>query len=106
MSFYCCLCGLNHQVNGLVAELINVPNTAHCTALEVTAGGKMFNVVVDNESTGKLLLSNGKLKRRVTIIPLNKIARRTLSKEVVAAAEKEVERPCLTVNLIIEGWQG
>ena len=26
------------KVNGLVAELINVPNASHCTALEVTAG--------------------------------------------------------------------
>jgi len=32
-------------------------------------------VVVDNEQTGKLLLQKGRLKRRVTIIPLNKIAR-------------------------------
>lgn len=31
-------------------------------------------VVVDNEQTGKLLLQKGQLKRRVTIIPLNKIS--------------------------------
>lgn len=33
----------------------------------------MFNVVVDTENTGKQLLQNGELRRRVTIIPLNKI---------------------------------
>ena len=32
-------------------------------------------MVVDNEQTGKLLLQKGGLKRRVTIIPLNKISR-------------------------------
>lgn len=30
--------------------------------------------MVDNEQTGKLLLQKGQLKRRVTIIPLNKIS--------------------------------
>lgn len=33
----------------------------------------MYNVVVDSEETGKQLLQNGALRRRVTIIPLNKI---------------------------------
>eukprot|EP00329_Picozoa_sp_Boothbay-MS584-11_P002206 22131_6 len=36
-------------------------------------GGALYSVVVDSEQTGKLLLKSGKLKRRVTIIPLNKI---------------------------------
>jgi structural maintenance of chromosome 2 len=39
----------------------------------VAAGGKLYNIVVDSESTGKMLLQNGELRRRVTIIPLNKI---------------------------------
>ena len=43
------------------------------TALEVAAGGKLYNVVVENEIVGKDLLQNGRLKKRVTIIPLNKI---------------------------------
>jgi structural maintenance of chromosome 2 len=34
---------------------------------------QLFNIVVDNEVTGKLLLDKGKLQRRVTFIPLNKI---------------------------------
>lgn len=43
------------------------------TALEITAGAKLYNVVVENEKVGSELLKNGKLKKRVTIIPLNKI---------------------------------
>eukprot|EP01052_Picozoa_sp_SAG31_P031724 SAG31_NODE_3394_length_4324_cov_3.093964_2_plen_535_part_00 len=60
-------------MKGLVAELLELkdPNTA--TALEVVAGGGLYSVVVDSDQTGKLLLKNGKLKKRVTIIPLNKI---------------------------------
>lgn len=61
------------KVKGLVARLINVKNPDHATALEVVAGGKLFQVVVDEAITGKALLSRGKLKRRVTIIPLDKI---------------------------------
>ena len=74
----------------MVADLIQVRDLNTCTALEVTAGGKLFNVVVEDEVTGKQLLEKGKLKRRVTIIPLNKISTRTLEKHVVQAAEKEV----------------
>lgn len=33
----------------------------------------MFNIVVDTEDTGKQLLQKGGLRKRVTIIPLNKI---------------------------------
>lgn len=61
------------KVKGLVANLINVSNPEHSTALEVVAGGKLFQVVVDEAITGKALLDRGQLERRVTIIPLDKI---------------------------------
>jgi len=51
---------------------------------------QLYNVVVDTEVTGKKLISNGKLKRRYTFIPLNKIASRTLSNDVVKRAESLV----------------
>ena len=51
---------------------------------------QLYNVVVDTEVTGKKLISNGKLKRRYTFIPLNKIASRTLSNDVVKRAENLV----------------
>ena len=35
---------------------------------------QLYNVVVDTELTGKKLLQSGELKRRCTIIPLNKIS--------------------------------
>lgn len=42
----------------------------------------MFNVVVDTENTGKELLQKGDLRRRVTIIPLNKIQPNTVPDRV------------------------
>uniref|UniRef100_A0A8L0DSY4 Structural maintenance of chromosomes protein n=1 Tax=Oncorhynchus mykiss TaxID=8022 RepID=A0A8L0DSY4_ONCMY len=71
------------RVKGLLANLITVSDVCYSTGLEVVAGGKLYNVVVDTEVTGKKLLEKGELKRRYTIIPLNKISARTLNDSVV-----------------------
>ena len=42
---------------------------------------------MDNETTGKQLLEKGELKRRATIVPLNKISARSLSNDVVQKAK-------------------
>lgn len=73
-----------------MAELVTVKDPKYTTALEVTAGGRLYNVVVDTEVTGKLLLEKGKLKKRVTIIPLNKITSRPISQKVLHHAEQIV----------------
>ncbi|XP_071732712.1 structural maintenance of chromosomes protein 2-1-like [Rutidosis leptorrhynchoides] len=61
------------KVKGVVAKLIKVKDSSTMTALEVCAGGKLYNIVLETENTGKQLLENGDLRRRVTFIPLNKI---------------------------------
>ena len=78
------------KVKGLVAQLftLNKNHTNAGTALEICAGGRLYNVVVDTEVTGTELLQNGKLKKRVTIIPLNKIAAFKASAEKIGAAQK------------------
>lgn len=80
------------KVKGLVARLVKVTNSLNATALEVAAGGKLYQVVVDTEQTGKLLLQKGGLKSRVTILPLTGInskctdvAKITLAKELAAS---------------------
>jgi structural maintenance of chromosome 2 len=78
------------KVKGLVAQLFTLDKN-HLragTALEVCAGGRLYNVVVDSSSTGSQLIQNGKLKKRVTIIPLDKIAAFRASAEKVGAAHK------------------
>ncbi|KAJ2230386.1 Structural maintenance of chromosomes protein 2 [Coemansia sp. RSA 1722] len=77
------------KVKGLVATLINIEdrNKFAAVALEITAGGRIYNVIVDDDDTGSLLIKNGKLKRRVTIIPLNKIAAHHLDSGVVNFAK-------------------
>ncbi|TEY64460.1 hypothetical protein BOTCAL_0147g00010 [Botryotinia calthae] len=77
------------KVKGLVAQLFTIDknHTAAGTALEICAGGRLYNVVVDTEVTGTQLLQNGKLRKRVTIIPLNKIAAFRASAEKIGAAQ-------------------
>ncbi|CDO76576.1 hypothetical protein BN946_scf184950.g2 [Trametes cinnabarina] len=63
------------KVKGLVASLVALDKVNYnaSTALEITAGGRLYNVVVESDEVGKQLLQNGRLKRRVTLIPLNRI---------------------------------
>ncbi|KAI4225057.1 MAG: hypothetical protein LQ349_007124 [Xanthoria aureola] len=77
------------KVKGLVAQLFTLDKdkTQAGTALEICAGGRLYNVVVDSAETGTQLLQNGKLKKRVTIIPLNKIAAFKASAEKLGAAQ-------------------
>ncbi|KAL4743850.1 RecF/RecN/SMC [Aspergillus similis] len=77
------------KVKGLVAQLFTVDKEKlqAATALEICAGGRLYNVVVDSSDTGTQLLQKGKLRKRVTIIPLNKISAFRASVEKIGAAQ-------------------
>ncbi|SZF02114.1 unnamed protein product [Blumeria hordei] len=77
------------KVKGLVAQLFTLEKERSdtATALEVCAGGRLYNVVVDNEMTATQLLQSGNLRKRVTIIPLNKIAAFRAASEKIGAAQ-------------------
>ncbi|KAK3089416.1 hypothetical protein FSP39_003470 [Pinctada imbricata] len=93
------------KVHGLVCKLIKVKDVGTATALEVAAGGKLYNVVVDTEVTGKKLLQKGELRRRYTIIPLNKISARSISADVVRRAEDLVGRDNVHTALSLIGYE-
>ena len=78
------------KVKGLVAQLfiLDRDRSRAGPALEICAGGRLYNVVVDSAETGTQLLQNGRLKKRVTIIPLNKISAFKVSAEKIGAAQK------------------
>ena len=78
------------KVKGLVASLITLDpaDYAKSTALEISAGAKLYNVVVEDEKIGKDLLQHGKLKKRVTIIPLNKIKAFEMSAQKLQSATR------------------
>jgi structural maintenance of chromosome 2 len=90
------------KVKGLVARLVTVKNSQHATALEVVAGGKLYQVVVDEAITGKALLSRGKLQRRVTLIPLDKITPRRVTHSAVQRASALAQDMNTTASPAIE----
>lgn len=71
-------------MKGVAAQLITLPQEHYnkSMALEVTGGGRLFNVVVQDEQVGKDLIKNGRMRKRVTFIPLSKIDARTLAAHV------------------------
>ena len=78
------------KVKGLVAQLFTLDKSKARagTALEICAGGRLYNVVVDSAETGSELLQNGKLRKRVTIIPLDKISAFRAAADKIGAAKK------------------
>lgn len=78
-------------VKGVVVQLLGLKDqhTNKALALQVCAGGRLYNVVVDNANTASALLERGQLKRRVTIIPLDKISSRSIPSGVVSFAQEK-----------------
>ncbi|NXO81695.1 SMC2 protein, partial [Sitta europaea] len=77
---------LNH-VKGPVVSLFTLKDLSNAKALEAVAGGKLYNIIVDTEVTGKKLLEKGELKHRYTMIPLNKISARCVQEDTVRLAK-------------------
>lgn len=78
------------KVKGLVAELIRLDSqvaSKYSSALEIAAGGKLYNVVVESDVVAGQLLDKGKLQKRVTIIPLNKIVPKVIGADKIRKAQ-------------------
>lgn len=91
------------QVRGIVAQLFNLPEESNdqAVALQICAGGRLYNVVVDNSEVASQLLERGQLKRRVTMIPLDKINSKSLDPLIVQYAKKLAPNKVeLALNLI------
>jgi len=72
----------------------------HATAIEVAAGGKLYQVVVDTDETSKLLLEKGNLRHRVTLLPLNKISGDVLDARRVSMAQQIDATADVAINLV------
>jgi structural maintenance of chromosome 2 len=89
-------------VHGRVASLLRIEDRDFATALEVAAGGKLYNVVVDSEETGAQLLQHANLKQRTTFIPLNKIKPNVLNDTQVQTAHKVAGKNVVTALSLVE----
>lgn len=79
-----------NSVKGIACKLLNIKTREAAYALEVAAGAKLYNVIVDTEQTGAKLLKNGQLQRRVTIIPLNKVDGKVMDRQLIDHAKNLV----------------
>ncbi|NWT21767.1 SMC2 protein, partial [Cardinalis cardinalis] len=93
----------NH-VKGPVVSLFTVKDLSNAKALEAVAGGKLYNIIVDTEVTGKKLLEKGELKHRYTIIPLNKISARCVQEHIVKMAQSLAGHANLHLALSLIGY--
>eukprot|EP01104_Vermistella_antarctica_P000330 TRINITY_DN103_c4_g1_i1.p1 TRINITY_DN103_c4_g1~~TRINITY_DN103_c4_g1_i1.p1 ORF type:complete len:1259 (-),score=479.06 TRINITY_DN103_c4_g1_i1:455-4093(-) len=93
------------RVKGMVGPLVRLHDTQYATALEVAAGGRLYNVIVDNDRTGADLLKQG-LKRRITIIPLARIASKSISDSTVQKAKRLVGEDNVQLALSLVGYDG
>ncbi|KAL3235125.1 Structural maintenance of chromosomes protein 2 [Nakaseomyces bracarensis] len=90
-------------VKGVTAELFSIPeeNLKYVPGLQICAGGRLYNVIVEDERTGSALLEKGRLRKRVTIIPLNKISARQLDpRKLKLAKDIAPGKVELALNLI------
>ena len=78
------------KVKGIVANLAQIKEPAATQALEVAAGSKLRQLVVDSKETAAALLKCGQLQRRITIIPLDSVRPRCVTDQQVRAAKKLV----------------
>merc|ERR1712141_724920 len=79
------------KVKGVLANLIKPRDSKYNTALDTAVGGRLYNVVVDTNDTASKLLKNGRLTRRITFLPLNKIQGNVINDATLKAA-----RSCVT----------
>lgn len=90
-------------VKGIAAQLFTLDesNVDKAMALQVCAGGRLYNVIVDTSDAASQLLERGELKKRVTIIPLDKISSRVIDERSVKAAKTLCpDKAELALNLV------
>ncbi len=90
------------KVRGVLASLVTPCDGKYAAALEVVAGGRLYQVVVDDEKTGKALLERGQLRRRVTLIPLNKVRAGRLDDKRCARASSVAKKAGGTARIALE----
>ena len=88
-----------------MCSLFEVPDMTYATALDITAGNRLYNVVVNNEGTAKKLLERGQLQSRVTFIPLNKIQGRTIEDRTTATAKRIVGKENCHTAISLIGFE-
>ncbi|XP_055343015.1 LOW QUALITY PROTEIN: structural maintenance of chromosomes protein 2-like [Paramacrobiotus metropolitanus] len=76
---------------GAVATLFKVSDkTRFLAAIDAATGGRKFNFAVEDDITAKSLLTEGQIRRRVTILPLNRMRGPSISDAEMERIRKKV----------------
>ena len=95
------------SVKGTVVSQLTLLRAEAARAVETAAGGRLLNVIVDNEHVGKALLERGALTRRWTMIPLSAISTAaTIPPAVQRRAAEEVGEDAARLALDCVGFDG
>lgn len=78
------------QIQGQVCKLVTLKREATATALTIAGGGRWHHVVVDGQTTAKALLSEGRLARRTTFVPLDTVTSRPADVAMEASAQRQL----------------
>ncbi|XP_050423680.1 structural maintenance of chromosomes protein 2-like [Adelges cooleyi] len=77
-----------HKVHGLVCRLFKPIDFKFELALTTLAGGKLYFIVVEDDSVGKDILETNKFSNRMNFIPLSKIKSDSLPPNVIRIAQQ------------------
>ncbi|KAL5289470.1 SMC2.2 family protein [Megaselia abdita] len=80
------------KVKGMVCKLFTVKDPKHLLALSSAAGGRLMNIVTDDDITSKKIIQRGNVKQRVVVIPMNKITSGEVDGRKVKRAQQLVGR--------------
>ena len=92
------------NIVGMVCQLFNVKDKEAMTALEVAAGGKLYNIVVKDTDTAKALINNGRLGVTRTFLPLDQMQGKTLDPQKLKNAERLVGKNNVRSALSLVGY--
>ena len=63
----------DNRIYGTVIDLITLRDNRYAFAAENAAGGRLYNIIVEDTESATILMRENVLRRRSTVIPLNKI---------------------------------
>lgn len=76
------------RVHGLICRLFKPTDFKFELALTTLAGGKLYYIVVDDDSVSKDILETNKFSNRMTFIPLSKIKSDSIPPNIVRIAQQ------------------
>lgn len=78
-------------VKGRLLSLVTPKDSKFALGLEIAAGPKLLNIVVENDEVGGVLLQEKAFNGKVTLLPLNKITGATIDPNKLAFAQEKAK---------------